>query len=94
MQLWKHTVVKLEVQRKHFEVDEATWENEATMRKDYPTLFDDIISSPYNTRDSVVLSVGGCHVLNFGPTIYSIGLFIMVIILMFYFILGQGPRCI
>ena len=43
VQLWKRTVDKLKVQWMHFEVDEATWENEATMRKDYPTLFHDII---------------------------------------------------
>ena len=46
VQLGKHTVVQLKVQWKHFEVDEATWENEATMRKDYPALFHDIIQSP------------------------------------------------
>ena len=46
VQLQKHTVVQLKVQWKHFEVDEATWENEATMRKAYPTLFHDIIQSP------------------------------------------------
>ena len=28
-----------------FEANEATWENEATMRKDYPSLFHDVISS-------------------------------------------------
>ena len=46
VQLQKHTVVQLKVQWKHFEVDEATWENETTMRKDYPVLFHDIIQSP------------------------------------------------
>ena len=70
VQLQKRTVVQLNVQWKHFEVDEATWENEATMRKDYPTLFHDIIQSPQNIRDGVVLSEEGCNVLNFGPTIY------------------------
>ena len=44
--LQKCTVVWLKVQWKHFEVDEATWENESTMRKDYPTLFNDVILSP------------------------------------------------
>ena len=38
VQLWKHTVVQFKVQWKHFEVDEATWENEATMRKGLPCL--------------------------------------------------------
>ena len=47
VQLKKRTVVQLKVQWKHFEADEATWENEATMRKAYPTLFHDVmISSP------------------------------------------------
>ena len=45
-QLRKHTIVQFKVQWKHFEADEATWENESTMRKDYPTLFHDFISSP------------------------------------------------
>ena len=40
------TMVQLKVQWKHFEAEEATWENEATMRKAYPTLFHDIIPSP------------------------------------------------
>ena len=44
--LTKRTVVQLKVQWKHFEADEATWENEATMGKDYPTLFHDFILSP------------------------------------------------
>ena len=30
LQLQKHTVVQLKVQWKHFEADEATWENEDT----------------------------------------------------------------
>ena len=42
----KCTMLQLKVQWKHFEVDEATWENEATMRKDYPALFHDAIMSP------------------------------------------------
>ena len=46
MQLRKHTIVQLKVQWKHFEADEATWENEDTMRKVYPTLFHDVILSP------------------------------------------------
>ena len=41
-----HIVVQLKVQWNHFEADEATWENEATMRKDYPALFHDVILSP------------------------------------------------
>ena len=44
--LKKHTVVQLKVQWKHFEADEATWENESTMRKDYLALFHDVIMSP------------------------------------------------
>ena len=43
VQLWERTIVQLKVQWKHFEVDEATWENEATMRKAYPALFYDVI---------------------------------------------------
>ena len=44
--LRKHTIVQLKVKWKHFEDDEATWENEATMRKDYLALFHDVIPSP------------------------------------------------
>ena len=68
--LWKCTLVQLKVQWNHFEVDEATYENEATMRKAYPTLFHDIIRSPEKTKDGVVLSREGCNILIFGPTIY------------------------
>ena len=46
VQLRKCTIVHLKVQWKHFEADEATWENESTMRKDYPTLFHEVILSP------------------------------------------------
>ena len=46
VQLRKRTIVQLRVQWKHFEADEATWENEATMRKDYTALFHDFIQSP------------------------------------------------
>ena len=46
VQLWKCTIVQLKVQWKHFEADEATWENEATMRKAYPILFHDVILIP------------------------------------------------
>ena len=46
VQLRKRTVVQLKVQWKNFKADEATWENEATMRKDYVTLFHDIILIP------------------------------------------------
>ena len=67
----KCTVLQLKVQWKHFEVDEATWENEATMRKAYPTLFHDIVPRTHNTRDGVVLSGEGCNILNFGPRTYS-----------------------
>ena len=67
----KHTVVHLKVQWKHFEADEATWENESTMRKAYPTLFHDFILSPYNTRDSVVLRREGCNIPNFVPDTYG-----------------------
>ena len=46
VQLRKHTIVQLKVKWKKFEADEATWENEATMRKAYSTLFHDLISIP------------------------------------------------
>ena len=46
VQFRKHTMVQSKVQWKHFEDDEAAWENEATMRKDYPALFHDIVLSP------------------------------------------------
>ena len=70
VQLQKHTIVQLKVQWKHFDADEATWENEAIMRKDYPTLFHDIILSPQNTEDDIVLSGEGCNIPNFGPNTY------------------------
>ena len=40
------------------------------MRKAYLALFHDIIESPKNTRDGVVLRGEGCNILKFGPTIY------------------------
>ena len=46
VQLKKRTIVYLKVQWKHLGVDEATWENEETMRDPYPTMFHDLISSP------------------------------------------------
>ena len=46
VQLRKHTIVQLKVKWKKFEAYEATWENEATMRNAYPTLFHDFILSP------------------------------------------------
>ena len=46
MQLRKCTIVQLKLQLKEFEDDEATWENEATMRKDYTALFHDVFLSP------------------------------------------------
>ena len=46
VQLKKHTIVQLELQWNHFEADEATWENEATMIEAYPALFHDFILSP------------------------------------------------
>ena len=65
VQLWKHTVVQLKAQWKNLEADEATWENEATMRKDYPALFHDIVMTPQNTKDIVVLSGEGNNIPNF-----------------------------
>ena len=44
VQLQNHTIVQLKVQWKHFKADEATWENEATMKKAYPSLFHDFYS--------------------------------------------------
>ena len=41
VQLRKRTIVQLKVQWKHFEDDEATLGNEATMREAYPSLFHD-----------------------------------------------------
>ena len=46
VQLRKCTIVHLKVKWKHFEYDEATLENEATMREAYPALFHDFILSP------------------------------------------------
>ena len=70
VELRKHTVVQLKVQWNHFEADEATLENEATMRNDYPALFHDAIPSHKNTRDDVVLSKEGCNIPHFGPKTY------------------------
>ena len=65
------------------------------MRKDYPTLFHDVILIPYNTRDGVVLSGEGCNILNFGPNTYTHEPINYDVILIFYFdILGRGPHCI
>ena len=63
-------MLQLKVQWKHFEVDEATWENKATMRKAYSALFHDAIMSPQNTKDGVFLSGEGCNIPNFGPNTY------------------------
>ena len=38
VQLKKCTIVQLKLQQKHFEADEATWENEGTMLKGLPCL--------------------------------------------------------
>ena len=46
VQVRKCTIVRLKVQWKHFEIDEATLENEATMREAYLALFLDFIPSP------------------------------------------------
>ena len=46
VQLRNHTVVQFKMQWKHFEADEATWEDETTMINDYPALFHDIVLSP------------------------------------------------
>ena len=46
VQLRKHHIVHLKVKWKHIEDNESTWENEATMRKAYPSLFHDFIPSP------------------------------------------------
>ena len=40
------------------------------MRKAYPTLFHDIVLSPQNTSDDVVLSGEGCNIPNFVPNAY------------------------
>ena len=46
LHLMKRTIVELKVQWNHFGPDEATWENESTMKEAYPALFHDFISSP------------------------------------------------
>ena len=65
VQLRKCTVVQFKVQWNHLEADEATWENEATMRKAYLALFHDVILSGSNIREGVFLSREGCNVSNF-----------------------------
>ena len=44
--LRKRTIVQRKVQWNKFEANEATWDNEETMREDYPALFHDFIPSP------------------------------------------------
>ena len=39
IQLWKHIIVQVKVQWKHYSEEEATWEKEETMRHNFPTLF-------------------------------------------------------
>ena len=46
VQLRNCTIVQLKVKWKHFEANEATWDNEATMRKAYPALYHNVILSP------------------------------------------------
>ena len=65
VQLKNPTIVQLKVQCKHFKANEATWENEATMRKAYLALFHDVILSGSNIREGVFLSREGCNVSNF-----------------------------
>ena len=48
VKLKKRIIVQLKVQWKRFGADEATLENEATMKEAYLTLFHYIISSPQN----------------------------------------------
>ena len=45
VQLKNRTISQLKVKWKHFAANEATWENEATMRGAYPALFHDFIMS-------------------------------------------------
>ena len=95
VQLRKRTIVKLKVQWKQLEADEAIWENEFTMRKDYPSLFHDVIPSPQNTGDGVVLSGEGRNILKFGPNTYRHEPIDYDVILVFQFdILGRRPHCI
>ena len=44
--LRRRTITQLKVQWRQFGPDEATWENEATMKEAYPALFQDFIPSP------------------------------------------------
>ena len=46
VELRMRTIVQLKEQWRHFEANEATWENEATMRNAYLALFHDFILSP------------------------------------------------
>ena len=39
IQLWKQIIVQVKVQWKHYYEEEATWENEETMRPNFPALF-------------------------------------------------------
>ena len=65
------------------------------MRKAYPALFHDVILSPWNTRDGVVISEEGCNIPNFGPNTYRNEPIDYDVIFIFCFdILGQGPHCI
>ena len=91
VQLRRRTIVQLKVQWKNFKDDEANWENEATMRKAYLALFNDVILSPWNTRDGVVLSGEGCNISNFGPNTYRHEPIDYDVILMFLYIGLKTP---
>ena len=71
------------------EADEAAWENEASMRKAYPTFFYDFISSPSNTTNDVVLSGEGCNILNFDLTLMGIIPIAYDVTLMFNWYIGS-----
>ena len=86
VQIMNHTIVQLKVQWKNFEADQATRDNEATMRKAYSTLFHDFIMSPYNTRDAVVPSGEGCNILNVDLTLIDIRPIYYDVTLRFYLI--------
>ena len=95
VQLRKCTIVQFKVKWKHFEADESTWENEATMRKAYHALFHDFISSPQNMRDDVFPSGEGCNIPNFDLTLMGISPIYYDVTLIFYFdTLGLRPHYI
>ena len=62
------------------------------MIKAYLALFHDVILSPYNTKDGVVLSGEGCNIPNFRLNTYRHDPIDYGVILMFYILGRRHPN--